>query len=304
MFQSTELHAQSAAQKFGIGLLVGGSRLYGDVTNIRASLASGVIFRYKLHPNFAVSVNANYGKLSSAVNAFDTHIFNALFSGSLFLFPKSPYRPFVSLGLSAFHYSTRDGNGRQLMDFNGRPIKGWNGALQFGLGFELFNGANWAFNTMGYYLNTSVDELDGIARGKKDGFAQGFVSLVYYFDQKPKHEESGSAFRGRHANRIVIEEVRRTNPASGNTLELFKRSIAFEHNSAEITADSKWHLMKIYRYLIANPDEKIELLGSKIESACDPNIKALIYSRAVSIKKYLVELGIAPNRIIITTPPL
>ncbi|MFQ5772854.1 MAG: OmpA family protein [bacterium] len=304
------LHAQIQTSKFGIGLLVGGAKLIGDIENTNTAFTAGLILRYNPFPFFAISTNSTYGTMTSGLDAFKSNVFNTTLSGTFFFLPNSKYRPFLTFGLSNFYYATKDGSGHQLYETNGSAIAGWETAFQMGVGFELFTGKQWAINTFGDYMFSRGDGLDGIKQGQNTGFFRGLIGLIHYFkkNNKTKDEDKYSESWRHIKNHLDFDEVNNSPlPTTENALNsktltksnLFSEGIYFMTGSSIIHEKSRPQLNKIYRYLLANPDEEIELSAlNKNHVKLTPN-QEMIYARAKSIKIYLVNLGIKPSRIII-----
>ncbi|MFQ5676443.1 MAG: OmpA family protein [bacterium] len=290
------LSAQFSKSEFGIGALVGGSKLIGDIENTNLGLTSGLMIRYMPIPRFGITMTGTYGQMTSGLNAIKTNILSASLLGTAFLMPENYFRPFVSLGLSRFHYTTRDGNGELLSRGDGSPIEAWKGSLQFGIGFELFTGKTWAINTMGNYNITLVDDLDAVDQGGKDGFFNGFLGLVHYFktNNKPKYEQRWQE----HDNALITEKVDEPQEAPASTAEQFANGIYFERGTATLLPQSKKQLHNIYRYLYGHPSEDLELLGV---SGSNRSENKLVEERAKAVKSYLINLGIEADRIIVKT---
>ena len=302
MSQAAFLSAQFNNSELGIGLLAGGSKLQGDVENTNMGLTGGLMLKYAPIPRLALTALAAYGQMTTGLNAIKTDLLSASLLGSLFILPNSNIRPFLSIGLSRFHYSTKDGNGQQLYRTNGSPISAWKSALQFGVGVELFTGKRWAINTMGNYNITRVDELDAITQGATDGFFHGFIGLVHYF-KTSKNTKDEKLTRRDFLQTAPVEEKRvpesnLNSTAQNAPSDQFANGIYFERGSANLLAKSRHQLHEIYQYLYAHPDEELELLG--VNGANQAENK-LILEQANAVKSHLVNLGIKPEKIIVKT---
>ncbi|MCH7754892.1 outer membrane beta-barrel protein [candidate division KSB1 bacterium] len=300
--QAAFLSAQFNNSELGIGLLAGGSKLQGDVENTNMGLTGGLMLKYAPIPRLALTALAAYGQMTTGLNAIKTDLLSASLLGSLFILPNSNIRPFLSIGLSRFHYSTKDGNGQQLYRTNGSPISAWKSALQFGVGVELFTGKRWAINTMGNYNITRVDELDAITQGATDGFFHGFIGLVHYF-KTSKNTKDEKLTRRDFLQTAPVEEKRvpesnLNSTAQNAPSDQFANGIYFERGSANLLAKSRHQLHEIYQYLYAHPDEELELLG--VNGANQAENK-LILEQANAVKSHLVNLGIKPEKIIVKT---
>jgi len=297
---STFLIAQFNNSEFGIGLVVGGSKLRGDVENTNMGLTGGLMLKYAPTPRLALTALATYGRMTTGLNAIKTDLLSTSLLGSLFILPNSKIRPFLSVGLSRFHYSAKNGNGQQLYRNNGSPISGWKSALQFGVGVELFTGKRWAINTMGHYNITRVDELDAIREGTTDGFFHGFIGLVHYF--KSGKNTQDEKFSRKDLPQTAPVEEKKTPASNLNSTtqsapsDQFANGIYFERGSANLLAKSRHQLHDIFQYLHTHPDEELELLGVNGTNQLE---NKLILERANAVKAYLVNLGIKSEKIII-----
>ncbi len=100
MLTNLEITNAQSEQKFGLGVLAGGSKLAGDIENTNTAFTGGFLMRWTPIPFFAITAKATYGRMTSGLNEFKTSVFNTRLSGTIFLFPESRYRPFVNFGLS------------------------------------------------------------------------------------------------------------------------------------------------------------------------------------------------------------
>lgn len=364
-------NAQHQRSSIGLGILVGGSRLYGDIENSNTELTGGLLLRFNLVPFFALSASTSYGQMTGGLNAFKTEVFNNTLFGTLFLLPAKKFSPFLNLGYSSLHFVAKDGDNQQLLRPDGTPLAGWERAIQTGFGFEFFVGEQWSLSSSIDYFFSQGDELDGIKQGKNDGFFHGFFGVIHYFnkpkytankeniaetlesllessevedldlkDEEPVDQELKQSIK---ANSSVhgfenVQELKETednlSPLSIQDIqeeaieetetynnknekessaidftelsdeEIVSNGIYFEPGSANILDKSKHQLNQIYKYLLENPDEVIELRGFEEDSENDKNYKILSIERAKSVKTYLVNLGIKPSRIIIVTDPI
>jgi len=295
------LNAQFKNTEFGVGVLVGGSKLHGDVENTNMGLTGGLMLKYGPIPGFAFTATAIYGQMTTGFNAIKTDLLSTSLLGTFFILPNNDFRPFVSLGLTKFHYTTKDGAGQQLFRNNGSPISAWKSAVQIGAGFELFTGKRWAINTMGNYNITRVDDLDAINQGGSDGFFRGLIGLVHYF--KTRENAKNEKFTRTDVHQRLVNEgekaASKTIQTIQNTpLDQFTNGIYFERGTATLSPKSRKQLHEIYRYLDTHPDEELELLGVSSENQSE---NELILGRANAVKTYLINLGIKHEKITINT---
>lgn len=284
--------AQFKNSKLGAGVLLGGSKLIGDIDNTSTGFTPGVIFAYSPFPVFEISAIATYSNMTSGLNAIKTSVLSGTLSGTFFILPDSKFRPFVSAGVANFHWITTDGNGEKLYRADGTPIAGWVNAWQFSAGLEILAATPWALKTIVSYNLTPSDELDAIIEGKNDGFWGGFVGLVRYFDLGSGSPKSAGNKNWQTANPPKTTESTTSKTDVNATAGGYSDGISFEPNSAELTKKSKEQLQKVYEFLVMNPEEEIQLLGP--ETGGHSN---LIIERARVVQTYLVGLGIEARRI-------
>lgn len=289
--------AHSQSRKFGVGLLIGGSQLRGDIDKANTNLVGGATLRFFPVSNFALSVSSTYGKVTSGLNALKTRILNTSLEGTVFIFPHRKYRPFVTFGLSHFYYAAEDEASRQLHYADGSKVAGWEQALMMGVGVEISTGKNWALNAFGHYVFSNADALDGIVQGKNDVFFSGLVGLMHYFNSGKSHTAGNAFHKADRPLKVPIEEVaaepeqkdsKRVNRSAENA-----NGIYFEPDSDIIVEPSKEKLQKIFYYLTINQNEEIQLILLETKN------QDLMLKRARRVEKYLVDLGIDPKRIII-----
>lgn len=179
-------NAQIQRSKVGAGVLLGGSQLRGDIDKVNTDLTGGLIFRLRPLPFFSLTATSSYGQMTSGLNAFKTKVINSSLSGNLFVFLSRKLSPFLTVGLSGLHFATKDGDGHQILRFDGSPVSGWETAVQVGIGMEFLVKEQWAINTTVDYYFTHGDELDAIDQGKNDGFFQGLIGILHYFKKHKK----------------------------------------------------------------------------------------------------------------------
>src|SRR3990172_11451359 len=114
MISTFQLQAQFKDSSLGIGVMVGGSKLRGDIDNTNAGFTSGILLKYAPVPNFAIAATGTYSKLTSGLDAIKTDLYNASIFASYYFIPYSLFNPLVSLGYSKFYYFTTGENNNLL----------------------------------------------------------------------------------------------------------------------------------------------------------------------------------------------
>ncbi len=75
------LSAQFKNTEFGVGVLVGGSKLHGDIENTNMGLTGGLVLRYRPIPSFAFTATAIYAQHSSTLKLVNGLLYNEISSG-------------------------------------------------------------------------------------------------------------------------------------------------------------------------------------------------------------------------------
>ena len=285
---------RAQSSKLGLGVLIGGSKLQGDIGRTNTGLTGGVMLRYNVVPFFALSSRTTYGRMSSGLDALNTTMLNTAFSANFFFWPRKRFRPFVFLGFSGLYYSARDENNKQLFYPDGSKVGGLEGGFHLGFGLEILTGKGWALSGSWDYTMTNKDDLEAIVEGSNDAFFSGLLGLTYY------------PWSGRGPSRPVVQEQaaevtqvtasRRAAAGTKATPRSASNGISFEPGTAKLRPESEAQLMKIFRYLVTNPREELALFSG----AADNEASKLALARARAVKDYLVRLGIRPERILIT----
>jgi len=126
---------------------------------------------------------------------------------------------------------------------------------------------------------------------------------VHYFSSNPKDTSEDDPQNWRNLQSpLEYHEAPKTEATpepevSHLKAEAFSSGIEFKPGTAEIEEHSKQQLEKIYRYLTATPQEKITLLATDREFTDEELKNDLVYTRALAIKQYLVDMGIDASRI-------
>ncbi len=306
LLNNFSLKAQLDDSILGVGAMLGGSKLSGDIENTNAGFTGGFLIRYTPISNFSIGASTSFGKMTSGLDAIKTEVFSTSMFANYFLMPYSLFNPFVTLGYSNFHYWATNEDNNLIRSPDGNAYKGWDSAIQIGVGLELAASRNWAVNTMGNYNFTRNDGLDAIIDGGNDGFFKGTIALIRYFDMSNKAADGRKQYRSNYPSQQKIEatQIEKKNLAPKSKAKSkkagsksFSNGISFEPGTAILMNSSSAQLNNIYNFLSNNSKEQIELVGKTTYSK-KTNRKLLI-ARAKAIKTYLVNKGISPHRIII-----
>lgn len=304
------LRAQPESREFGLGVLVGGAKMNGDIEKSSMGFHAGAFLEYLPGANVGLSLAANHAGMISGLNAITTSVYGATVSSNLFLASNRPFRPFLTLGFTTLYYSARDQHGARIRRRDGTAYRGWTPALNIGGGLRLNASRQWALNFKLSYNFAKNDGLDGIVAGDKDVFFTAAVALVRrFYSELPKLSRAGSSSRragkpwqNAHGGLEVEEVTAIKKRQSGNQQNegtpttVFSSDIYFKPGSNILQARSKVQLDRIYQYLKDHPDEGLELLRKDPEAMNDTK-KALALARAKAVKRYLVKRGIAAKRV-------
>ncbi len=307
IFLASLAQAQSN-NKFGAGLFLGGSKLQGDINESNTGLTGGLLLRYVPTSRLGITASGTYGKMTSGLNAIDSYVHSFTLSGNFFIMPYNVFNPYLSVGVVSLRYNAYYGDGQQVFREDSTPNRGWDKGLILGGGFELTTSSYWSINAIGNYTLASGDALDGIMHGKNDGYFKALIGVVRYIGSNRTNDYDAGMQQLKRG--LSVEEVR-NEPKIANTLQTkrktdkenagaFTSGIFFEPGTAQLQARSKVQLDKIYNYLMENPEQEIELLGKATKKTVSINY-SLVVERAQAVKDYLVERGVEPTRIMVSS---
>ncbi len=108
-------------------------------------------------------------------------------------------------------------------------------------------------------------------------------------------EDRAKAIKGEGIPVAVVEGATRE-PLTAEEKAVFK-TIYFDFDKSDIRSDARFALEKVADYLKKNPKVKIVIEGNCDELGTEEYNMALGERRALSARRYLVSLGVAPERI-------
>jgi len=162
---------QDLQGKWGLGLNVGGQRLFGDLTNVGFGLGFEGVASYRILKFADVALALGYNQLKLVGSTTD--FFNADIKGSFEIISKGKFRPFVSLGAGTLGKSGF-----------------WEAAFFGGGGFRFLVDRRFVLGVGADYRHTTTDALDGPPAGKsKDGYLNVRAGLTYYFPSSTYESE-------------------------------------------------------------------------------------------------------------------
>ncbi len=186
-----------SAGRSGIGLNIGGAKIYGgyrDVNNNNRPVKSGVgglleaYYRYTLNPRFFIVGALGYSELSDGTLVFDkcsfsTDVVNLDFKIGANLLTEGKYIPYGYFGLGAiwFHHGT----GAAAARLPGNYLGGYFDPAYFlGGGVETQVSPNLGLNASADYRFTTSDDLDPehYPDSANDGYLTFRTGLTYYME--------------------------------------------------------------------------------------------------------------------------
>jgi len=123
-------------------------------------------------------------------------------------------------------------------------------------------------------------------------------------DAEARRIKEGTDAEARRVKDLADAEARRLAEQKGETIIILEkgkkvvlRGVNFETNKATLTGDSRTILTMAYNALIANPDVRVEISGHTDNVGSQEYNQTLSLERAQAVKNWLVQNGIASNRL-------
>ncbi len=192
LFISGGVLAQNDVRKLGLGLNVGGQKLYGDLTNTNIGVGVEGLVSYRILPFADVAVALGFSQLRYNVLpgvSNTTDVLNADIRGSFDILSRGFIRPYVTVGGGLINFKVENsGVGRftNLAGFAGGGIK-----------FRMNPSLDWYVG--GDYHLTNTDRLDNplTDQGKSnDGFFNVRAGVTYYLGAHESGEPNVLAEQG------------------------------------------------------------------------------------------------------------
>ncbi|MBK9270927.1 MAG: PD40 domain-containing protein [Saprospiraceae bacterium] len=148
-------------------------------------------------------------------------------------------------------------------------------------------------NSKTYYKNTSRTDASLLVTVPiKQKYAIHIEKEAYqpYFEHINTSEIPGSFLNPRILN-IYLNQVKQL------TKPVVLKNVFFEFSSAELKPESHYELNQLKNWLLANPGLKIKITGHTDNEGEDEYNFRLSFARAGAVKKYLLSMGIAEEKI-------
>lgn len=182
------------------------------------------------------------------------------------------------------------------------------GLVPFGIGVQTRISPSTLLTLSGGYNLSLSDKLDGIARsntdlnpltnGKQDGWYGFSIGLAFTLGG------GKTAAADTKKNEVAKAEPRRlAEPKIHDTLfvlvkgkTVVLRGVNFEFNKATLTRESERILWRAHRAMVANPEVRVVITGHTDNVGGKEFNQGLSLERAQAVRNWLVEKGIASNR--------
>ncbi len=165
-----------AREKWSLGLMGGGQRLYGD-PGVKSSTGPGLhfLFLQRFSPQLAVGIDVGYTELDGSkpgVPNFFTELLNLDLLAQFKPVELGPVRPMLNLGLGAFNYQYMNGS------------RYFDGEFILGAGTEIVVNRQLALQLMANYHLTTGDDLDRVASGGTDSYLALRGGVVWHLGER------------------------------------------------------------------------------------------------------------------------
>jgi outer membrane protein OmpA-like peptidoglycan-associated protein len=142
-----------------------------------------------------------------------------------------------------------------------------------------------------------TEQIAAEQKGRLDAEAQNVQQTVDANKEAQRVKESTDA------EALRVKEASDAEARRLNTLITFEkgkrvvlRGVNFETNKATLRTESETILTRAYNALVANPDVRVEISGHTDNVGSEKSNQTLSLKRAQAVKNWLVEKGIASNR--------
>ncbi|MFQ5648428.1 MAG: tetratricopeptide repeat protein [bacterium] len=170
------LFAQAGASKIGIGLNVGGQRIFGDRPEELFGVGGEGVISYRILPFADLALALGYSQLKynfvPGTGTSTTDLINADLKANLEIMSSGLFRPFVTLGLGIANYKMRSSTSGRVND----------GVFFGGGGFRLFMNPIFDLYASADYRFTTGDTFDSNTKEgtANDGYLSIRTGMTYY----------------------------------------------------------------------------------------------------------------------------
>jgi outer membrane protein OmpA-like peptidoglycan-associated protein len=316
--------AQFKSAKWAWGLS-GGGAVGSNSESDKWVLQYRGFLQYNLIPKLLGQIGLGYTTLwAPSVYTAETAIIDLQLLFSPFSFPN--LNPYVYGGLGVSKSFTGSGNSFLGMVPFGAGLQT---KITSGLLLQFSGGYNLSLSDK-LDKRARVNDLNGLTGGKQDGFYGFTLGLVLTLGGEESVEETQkkelAAAEARRIKELAAAEARRVMQQAdakaaaklakenaeaearllaeqkdtvivlvkGKTVVL--RGVNFEFNKATLTKDSEKILWRAYKAMVANPNVQVVITGHTDDVGSQEFNQGLSLERAQTVRNWLVEKGIASNR--------
>jgi len=316
------INAQTSNHAWGIGLNLGTKDYRGDggsgILFNDVNLNPGLRIARYLSPSFDMGLSGSFGRYdftntakdssNNLLPGFRTTAWDAninmryKFNNGYILKENSLFQPFVTVGMGYANFMNRK------TAYNNSNIKEGGINIPLGVGLNVKMNKRWAVSLMSTYNFNNVDKYDNLSDIKRnnDKYLHTSIGVVYHFgkEQEKDSDRDGVADdkdkclgteRGVKADKDGCAIIA---PTTLVKVREIASKIYFETNSDILKEASKKELDGLVEILKLNAQIKIDIEGHTDNvGAADYNME-LSQKRASAVRQYLIEKGLAPDRII------
>ncbi|MFQ5603505.1 MAG: tetratricopeptide repeat protein [bacterium] len=198
-------YSQTAANKWSVGLNVGGQKLYGDGSTTNVGLGPGFegLVSYKVLRFIDLSFALGYSMLKydrpGKINSF-TDIINSDVKGIFEIYSKGIFRPYITLGLGLLNVRVGGISGRF-----------WEESVFGGGGVKFLINSRFTAMLGADYRMTNGDALDLTNGGANDGYLNVRSGVNYNLSRAAADDEQPDVIASERAPLFEVEDEPVTN---------------------------------------------------------------------------------------------
>ena len=332
MFSGKETRAQDVEGRISFGFDLGGNKYWGNFTDNLFSLSGDLFIRWNIEDWLSLHAAYNGGLLRykatplepgaglGTVNRTRHGGWDLMLSYNVF--PEETFVPYVIAGLELLNFEPKDANNNSLPN-NAAAAYSKNvlGGV-VGLGFEMFVSPKVTFNGKVLMHLTGTDWIDDYTNGPpnntQDAFLTFGLGFSYYIFAPASQEKVETVPTPTSTTNIT--NIYNTNIIKGDTVvvketdtvystKILKGTIynfpgtLFIVNTDEFNTNIPGNLQNLHNIkTLVNqcPDLKVEIQGHASHEGPLARNQELSDMRAAKIKRWLIEQGVDPGKIVAT----
>jgi outer membrane protein OmpA-like peptidoglycan-associated protein len=332
VFSSTLSRAQDVAGRISFGFDVGGNKYWGNFTDNHFGFSGDLFIRWNIMDWLSLHAMYNAGLLRYKSSQLDPPLTTTVgtinttrhggwdLAGSFNFFPEETFVPYVMLGIEALNFEPKDANANALPN-NARAGYSKNvlGGI-VGLGFEMFITDKVTFNGKVLLHFTGTDWLDDFTLGPpnntQDAFLTFGLGFSYYIFAPPLSEKTEVV--AKPSSTTNITNIYTTNIIKGDTVVVKEMDTVYKEkvlkgtiynfpgtlfivNTDEFNTNMPGNMQNLHNIkTLVNqcPELKVEIQGHASHEGPLVRNQELSDMRAAKIKRWLIEQGVNPNKIV------